>query len=102
MPAARGRVGEPVDQAEYGAGDQQGTRDIEPGLDPGRLPLQQQRAPPMNATPAKIRFTFTTSFFWYLLRPARRLRVAARWLSPSVYAEALRAVLRTVASGEGW
>ena len=44
MPAARGRVGEPVDQAEYGAGDQQGARDVEPGLDPGRLPLQQQRA----------------------------------------------------------
>ena len=45
MPAVRGRVGEAVDQAEHRAGDQQGARDIEPGLHPGRLPLQQQRSP---------------------------------------------------------
>jgi hypothetical protein len=45
--------------------------------------------------------TFTTSSL-YLLRPARRLRVAARWPLAEHYAEALRAVLRTAASGEGW
>jgi hypothetical protein len=45
--------------------------------------------------------TFTTPSP-YLRRLARRLRVAARWPFAERYAEALRAVLRTVASGEGW
>ena len=43
MPAVRGRVGEPVDQAEQGAGDQQHAGDVQPGLALGRLALQQQR-----------------------------------------------------------
>jgi hypothetical protein len=45
--------------------------------------------------------TFTTPSL-YLLRPALRLRVAARRPFAERYAEALRAVLRTAASGEGW
>ena len=44
VPAVRGRVGEAVDQAEHRAGDQQRAGDVEPGLNRGRLPLQQQRS----------------------------------------------------------
>ena len=45
MPAVRGRVGEAVDQAEHRAGDQQHAGDVQPGLNRGRLALQQQRSP---------------------------------------------------------
>jgi hypothetical protein len=43
-PAVRGGVGEPVDQAEHSAGDQQDTGDVELGARCPRLPVQQYGA----------------------------------------------------------
>ena len=101
MPAARGRVGEPVDQAEHGAGDQQGARDVEPGLDPGRLPLQQLRAAD-ECHPGQDQ----VHIHHFLLLVFAASRAEASCCRPLAlaerYAEASRAVLRTVASGEGW
>ena len=58
LPAVRGRVGEPVDQAEHAAGDQQHAGDVQPG--PARDGCRcSSSAPPANATPAKIRFTYS-------------------------------------------